>query len=94
MSVRLDFVVAAVAETNETKLIWPGGTGFFAAQSTAWGGGSVKMQSKGPSGTYVDVAGVVLGADGFIEFDAARGSALKAVVTGAPTALNVTGVPL
>jgi len=32
---------------------WPGGRGVFSAEAT-WGGGTVKLQYKGPNGTAVD----------------------------------------
>lgn len=33
---------------------WPGGKGTFAAEAT-WGGGTVKLQTRAPNGTAIDV---------------------------------------
>lgn len=84
---RIDFFSNQDAAGNSPEYEWKGGEGVFSAEAGTWGGASVKLQSKGPNGSWIDVSGVSLSANGFVEFAATRGAGLRAVVTGTPTDL-------
>lgn len=57
-------VLASNASATGDWFMWPGGRGEFRAQAT-WGGGTVKLECKGPNGTAQDVGpDVTLTADG------------------------------
>ena len=82
------------AAGNGPERVWQwGGAGIFAAEAGTWGGASVKLQAKGPNGSWIDVAGVSLGANGFVAFSAAKHAALRGVVTGTPTDLYCSASP-
>jgi len=60
---------------------WPGGRGEFRVQAT-WGGGTVKLQCKGPNGTAQDVGtDVTLTADGGGIFELGAGEIRASVTT-------------
>lgn len=44
------------AAATGSALLWPGGQGVFLAEAT-YGGGTVKLQTKSPNGTWIDVDG-------------------------------------
>ena len=77
-----------VATANSVQTLWQGGRGYFAAESSSWGGGSVKLQWRTPNGTYIDIDATNLNftANGVYGFEAPPGE-LKAAVTHSPTAL-------
>lgn len=82
------------AAGNGTERVWQwGGPGVFAAEAGTWGGASVKLQAKGPNGSWIDVAGVSLSANGFVAFSASKHAALRGVVTGTPTDLYCSASP-
>lgn len=57
-------VLASNASATGNWFFWPGGTGEFRVEAT-FGGGTVKLQCKGPNGTAQDVGpDVTLTADG------------------------------
>lgn len=91
---KLTFFSNQDAAGNSSEYVWQwGGAGIFAAEAGTWGGASVKLQAKGPNGSWIDVAGVSLSANGFVEFTASKHAALRAVVTGTPTDLYNTATP-
>lgn len=47
---------------------WPGGKGVFMAEAT-FGGGTVKLQTQTPNGTWIDVDGASVTAAGMKVFD-------------------------
>lgn len=69
------------ASATGAAVKWPGGRGVFMAEAT-WGGGSVKLQMQTPNGTFVDIDGASLTANGTKAFDAPAGF-IKAVVATA-----------
>lgn len=85
---RIDFFPSGTsAAGNSNEYEWKGGDGVLSAEAGTWGGASVKLQSKGPNGSWIDVTGVSLSANGFAGFSATRGAGLRTVVTGTPTGL-------
>lgn len=91
---RIDFFLNQDAAGNSSEFVWQfGGPGIFSAEAGTWGGASVKLQAKGPNGSWIDVAGVSLGANGFVAFSAAKHAALRGVVTGTPTDLYCSASP-
>lgn len=76
--------VAATAGSIGTK--WMGGRGWFSAEATAWGGGSVKLQWKSPNGTYIDIDATNLNftANNVYGFEAPPGElrAVRSTATG------------
>jgi hypothetical protein len=61
-SAQFTLLDAAAATGEWTR--WPGGQGVFRVNAT-WGGGTVKLQAKGPDGTEFDVGDdTTLTADG------------------------------
>lgn len=68
---------------NGAEAIWPGGKGYFFAEAT-WGGGNTKLQMKNPRGTWFDVPGTTLAANGVAAFDIPAGMirAVTATATG------------
>ena len=94
MSMRNVFFTNQGAAATSPTLQFAGSTWILSAEASAWGGASLKLQAKGPNGTFIDIPGAVLAANGFIEFDAARGTEIQAVITGTPTGLYAIAVPI
>lgn len=90
MTNQLTFFSNQDAAGSSGEQTWLGGEGIFAAEAGTWGGASVKLQAKGPNGSWIDVSGVSLSANGFVSFQATKGAGLQAVVTGTPTDLYCT----
>jgi hypothetical protein len=65
---------------NGPDVRWTGGKGVFMVESTAFGGGAVKLQIKSPNNTYIDVPGATLSANGTIGIEQPAGI-LRAVST-------------
>lgn len=66
-------VLASNASATGAWFMWPGGRGEFRVEAT-WGGGTVKLQCKGPNGTEQDVGvNTTLTADGGGIFDLGAG---------------------
>ena len=59
---------------------WPGGQGYFMAEGT-WGGGSAKLQFSTPRGTWVDIAGGSLTANGTLKLDIPPGQIRTVIAT-------------
>lgn len=59
-------LVENASATGSSKQ-WPGGRGVFMAEAT-FGGGTVKLQTQSPNGTWVDVASASLTAAGTAVF--------------------------
>lgn len=55
--------LAENATATGSAFNWPGGQGVFMAEAT-FGGGTVKLQTISPNGTWVDVDGAALTAAG------------------------------
>lgn len=70
----------AAAGTSDAKP-WPGGKGTLTAKAT-WGGGSAKLQMELPDGTYGDVTGAALTADGTVNFEIPAGNIKTVMATG------------
>lgn len=87
MSQRLDLLSNASATGSYFDVV--GGTYIMAAEAT-WAGGSVQLQSKGPNGTAIAIAGATLSANGFVQVLIADGSQVRIAVTGSPTAVYVS----
>jgi len=94
MSQRNQFFTNQSAGATSATFQFAGSTWILSAEASSWGGASLKLQAKGPNGTFIDIAGAVLTANGFFEFDAARGSEIQAVITGTPTGLYAIAVPI
>jgi hypothetical protein len=100
MSVRLDLVTNSVAlvasadAATEQRCRFPGGAAMIAAEASAWNAGSVKLQCRGPNGTMIDVVGATLAGNGFVEVDLGVGSIVQAVISGSPTGLYLSVVPV
>lgn len=63
-----------------------GGRYIWAAEGT-WSSATLQLQSKGPNGTAIDIAGASLTANGFIEVMIADGSQVRVSVSGSPSAM-------
>ena len=63
-----------------------GGRYIWAAEGT-FSSATLQLQSKGPNGTAIDIAGASLTANGFIEVMIADGSQVRVSVTGSPSAM-------
>jgi len=63
-----------------------GGRYIWAAEGT-FSSATLQLQSKGPNGTAIDIAGASLTANGFIEVMIADGSQVRVLVTGSPSAM-------
>jgi hypothetical protein len=73
-----------VATEDTVETWWQGGPGFFVAESSNWGGGSVTLQWRTPNGTYITVgSAAVLSANGCVAVNLPRGC-VKALVSGTP----------
>lgn len=55
--------LVANASATGSALKWPGGRGVFMAEAT-FGGGTVKLQTQTPNGTWIDVDGASVTAAG------------------------------
>lgn len=67
---RLDLLSNASA--TGSALEWQGGKGTFMVEAT-FGGGTVKLQSQSPNGTWLDVPSCSLTANGMANFELPRG---------------------
>jgi hypothetical protein len=95
MSTRQQFFTnQSVAGTSSVFSFIGGGPWIMTAEAANWNTGSIKLQEKGPNGTFMDIPSTTLSANGRIEFNAARGSEIQAVFTGGPpTGLYAIAVP-
>jgi len=78
-----DYQVALAANAgagNGSTCQWPGGQGAFIAEAT-WGGGSAKLQTISPQGTWLDVTSVTLNANGLILFTIPAGQIRVVIAT-------------
>jgi hypothetical protein len=72
---------------------WPGGRGEFRVQAT-WGGGTVKLQCKGPNGTAQDVGTETeLSADGGAIFELGAGEIRANIATATAVYAMALRVP-
>jgi len=78
------------ASATGSAVAWPGGRGVFMAEAT-WGGGTVKLQMQTPNGTWIDVDGASLTANGTKAFDAPAGQ-IKANVATATAVYSYAAV--
>lgn len=66
--------LASNASATGDWFMWPGGRGEFRVESDSWGGGTVKLECKGPNGTAQDVGTETeLTADGGAIFELGAG---------------------
>ena len=63
-----------------------GGRYIWAAEGT-FNSATLQLQSVGPNGTAIDIAGASLTANGFIEVMIANGSRVRVAITGSPSAM-------
>ncbi len=74
-------VLASNASATGAWFQWPGGRGEFRVEAT-FGGGTVKLQCKGPNGTPMDVgAAVTLTANGGGIFELGAGEIRASITT-------------
>lgn len=74
-------------------LQWEGGNGAFYAEGT-FGGGSVRLQTQSPNGTWMDVgAGTTLTANGVGGFSLPAGSIRALVATATAVFAYAVGIP-
>jgi len=67
---RLALMLNDVAASTTENKFWLGGRGTFIVESSAWGGGSAKLQMKTPQGTWIDIDPMgTLTADGAVGFE-------------------------
>lgn len=78
---RHDLYVLGVVATNPATVV--AGDYAFMAESSAFGGGSIKLQVLSPNGTWIDVTGASLTANGMVILSLPAGQ-YKAVLGGAP----------
>lgn len=84
MSERKDLLTNASATGSYVDVV--GGRYIWAAEGT-FSSATLQLQSKGPNGTAIDIAGASLTANGFIEVMIADGSQVRVSVTGSPSAM-------
>lgn len=78
---------------DSAEFYWQGGTGVMYAEAT-WNAGGVKLQTKSPNGTWMDVGtAVTFTANGVGAFVLPPGP-IKAVITGAPSAIYASVHPV
>ena len=77
---------------NGTAANWVGGRGIFIAEAT-WGGGSAKLQIQSPNGTWVDVDGITLSANGTKQFVLPRGLIRTVIATASAAYIYVSACP-
>ena len=88
---RIDLLSNASADSAEFD--WPGGTGVMYCEAT-WGGGTVKLQTKSPNGTWMDVgSATTFTANGVGAFLLPAGPVKAAVTTATAVFASVVGVP-
>lgn len=66
---------------------WGGGNGSFEVSATAFGGATISLQAKNQDGTFTDVTGTGLTANGRVTFSLPPCS-IRANATAAPTGAN------
>lgn len=84
MSERKDLLTNASTTGSYAEVV--GGRYIWAAEGT-FSSATLQLQSKGPNGTAIDIAGASLTANGFIEVMIADGSQVRVLVTGSPSAM-------
>ena len=91
---RIDLLSNASASSDGTHQVKVGGRYIWACEGT-FNGGSYQLQAKNANGTFTDIAGATLSANGFIELMIAPGTFIKAVETGTTSAMysTLTKVP-
>lgn len=66
---------------NGTAHQWPGGKGYFVAETSSWSAGSAKLQMQTPQGSWIDVPSVSLSANGAVAIDLPAGMVRAVVAT-------------
>ncbi len=84
MSQRLDLLTNATATGSYVEVV--GGQYIWAAEGT-FSSATLQLQSVGPNGTAIDIAGATLTANGFVHVIIADGSRVRVAITGSPTAM-------
>lgn len=84
MSERKDLLTNASATGSYVDVV--GGQYIWAAEGT-FSSATLQLQSKGPNGTAIDIAGATLTANGFVSVLIADGSQVRVLVTGSPSAM-------
>jgi hypothetical protein len=87
----VNITLVSNASANGDWVNWPGGKGYFAAEAT-WGGGSVKLQFKGPNGTAIDYTNGSLSANGGIIFELPAVQIRAAVTTSTAAYATARGI--
>lgn len=86
-------VLASNASATGDWVAWPGGRGEFRVEAT-WGGGTVKLQCKGPNGTAQDVGtDTTLTADGGGIFELGAGEIRANVATATGVYAMALAIP-
>jgi hypothetical protein len=86
-------VLASNASATGAWFQWPGGRGEFRVEAT-FGGGTVKLQCKGPNGTAMDVgAAVTLTANGGGIFELGAGEIRANIATATAVYAMALRVP-
>ena len=86
-------VLASNASATGDWVAWPGGRGEFRVEAT-WGGGTVKLQCKGPNGTAQDVGtDTTLTADGGGIFELGAGEIRANVATSTGVYAMALAIP-
>lgn len=90
---RQQITLLSNASADGSSVDWPGGTGVMYAEAT-WGGGTVKLQTQSPNGTWMDVgAGVTFTANGIGGFLLPAGPIRATCATATAVYAYVVGVP-
>ena len=86
-------VLASNASATGDWVAWPGGRGEFRVEAT-WGGGTVKLQCKGPNGTAQDVGtDTTLSANGGGIFELGAGEIRANVATATGVYAMALAIP-
>ncbi len=94
MSLQAEQIILAAnagAGDGETKQV-KGGKYAFLAEAT-WGGGNAKLQIQTPNGTWVDVTGTTLSANGMVTVEIPPGQARVVVTTATVAFAYLVGMP-
>lgn len=98
--IAIDLMLNDVNQGDANRWVdWPGGDGVFFAESSAWGGGSAKLEMQTRNGTavgvinYATTTAISLGANGMANFRAPAGKLRVTVATATGVYASVVGVP-
>lgn len=88
---RIDLCESAGAGNQASKEC-KGGRYYFMAEAT-WGGGNVKLQFQTPNGTWIDVTGSSLTANGGLAIELPQGQVRAVITTASVVYAYLVGIP-